>query len=111
MRKLAMQLWSDDGGALLSSEFLFLASTLVIGTAAGLSNVRSAVNVEMSEFANALMALNQGYIIQGQFGCGAITGGSQAIDTPGLVAPVGQLPVAPAFPSLINEFPQNAVFP
>ena len=105
MRQLLAKLWTDDCGALIASEFLFVATILVIGTVVGLANVRDAVNTELSEFANALMALSQGYIISGQSGCGASTDGSMAIDTPGLV--LDPINVPPAIPSVIDVIPCN----
>jgi hypothetical protein len=103
MQRMMSKLWQDDCGALISSEFLFVATILVIGTIVGLSAVRDAVNVEMSEYANALLALSQGYIVSGQSGCCASTDGSQAIDTPSLVTP--PVCVTPAIPSVIDIIP------
>jgi hypothetical protein len=103
MKQLMVKLWNDDCGALIAAEFLFVATILVIGIIVGLSNVRSAINIELSELANAFLALSQGYIISGQSGCCAETDGSQAIDTPGLVPPVICTP--PAIPSLIDQIP------
>jgi Flp pilus assembly pilin Flp len=105
MSQMLKKLWSDDQGALIAMEFLFVATILVIGIIAGLSSVRSAVNVELSELANAILALSQGYSISGQQGCCASTDGSQAIDTPGLVPEV--LCVPPAIPSVIDLTPCN----
>ena len=85
MRKLFAQLWSDDCGALIATEFLFVATILVIGIVVGLTNVRNAVNVELSELANAYLALSQGYTVSGQSGCCSSTDGSAAVDTPSLV--------------------------
>ncbi len=103
MKKTLMRLWNDDAGALIASEFLFVATILVIGTIMGLATVRTAVNVELSELANALLALSQGYILQGQTGCGASTDGSQAIDSPATVTAITSVP--PANPSLIDILP------
>jgi hypothetical protein len=100
MKGLFKKLWNDDAGALLSMEFLFVATILVIGTIVGLANVRDAVNIELSELANAILALSQGYIISGQQGCCSSTDGSQAIDTPGLVTSPVCTP--PAIPSVID---------
>ncbi len=104
MKKVLAQLWNDDAGALIASEFLFVATILVIGTIVGLAEVRNAVNVELSEFANALLALSQGYTINGQIGCGAQTDGSQAIDTPSTVTPVTSAG-ANVIPSAIDVLP------
>ncbi len=105
MSQMLKKLWSDDQGALIAMEFLFVATILVIGIIAGLSSVRSAVNVELSELANAILALSQGYSISGQQGCCAQTDGSQAIDTPSTVPEV--LCTPPAIPSLIDLTPCN----
>ncbi|MFO0845107.1 MAG: hypothetical protein U0797_22420 [Gemmataceae bacterium] len=103
MSQMMKKLWSDDQGALIAMEFLFVATILVIGIIAGLSSVRSAVNVELSELANAILALSQGYTIAGQQGCCASTDGSQAIDTPSTVPDV--LCTPPAIPSVIDLLP------
>src|SRR5437879_2070548 len=103
MRQLLAKLWKDDCGALIASEFLFVATILVIGIVVGLANVRDAVNTELTEFGNALLALSQGYIISGETSCSASTDGSQAIDTPQLLVPPTH--VAPAIPSVINVAP------
>jgi Flp pilus assembly pilin Flp len=103
MQRLMSKLWQDDCGALIASEFLFVATILVIGIIVGLSAVRDAVNVELSEFANALLALSQGFAISGQSGCCANVDGSQAIDTPSLVTPPVCVP--PAIPSVIDIIP------
>jgi len=100
MRKLFAKCWKDDCGALIAIEFLFVATVLVIGIVVGLTAVRNAVNAELTELANAILALSQGYIISGQSGCAASTDGSQAIDTPGTIpCPVN---VPPAFPVTVS---------
>src|SRR6516164_6591593 len=103
MKHLLKKLWNDDCGALISMEFLFVATILVLGIIVGLANVRSAVNIELSELANAILALSQGYTISGQSGCCASTDGSAAIDTPGLVPAVICTPVT--IPSVIDQTP------
>src|SRR3954467_15072841 len=101
--RFAKRLWADDRGALIASEFLFVATILVIGIIVGLASVRDAVNSELTELANAILALSQGYSIAGQSGCCAATDGSQAIDTPALIdAPIGP---PPAIPSVIDVIP------
>ena len=105
MRQLLAKLWKDDCGALIASEFLFVATILVIGIVVGLANVRDAVNAELTEFGNALLALSQGYIISGVSGCSASVDGSQAIDTPALLT--GPVHTAPLIPSVIDVIPCN----
>jgi len=103
MKSMLKRLWSDDQGALIAMEFLFVATILVIGIIVGLSSVKNAVNAELTELANAILALSQGYTISGQTGCCASTDGSAAIDTPGLIT--GPTCVAPAIPSVIDVTP------
>ena len=96
MRKLLATCWKDDCGALISMEFLFVATILVIGVVVGLTAVRNAVNAELTELANAILALNQGFTISGQSGCAASTEGSQAIATPVTIpCPVNVPPTTP----------------
>jgi len=103
MKKLLVSVWSDDRGALIASEFLFVATILVIGITVGLASVRDAVNTELAELANAILALSQGYSISGQEGCCSATDGSQAIDTPALVTE--PLCTPPFIPSVIDVIP------
>ena len=56
MSKMLQRLWKDDCGALISMEFLFVATILVIGLVVGLTNVRDAIDAELSELANAILA-------------------------------------------------------
>jgi Flp pilus assembly pilin Flp len=79
MKHLLAKLWKDDCGALIATEFLFIATILVIGIIVGLTAVRSAVNVELTNLANAILALNMSYSFGGQSGCCAETSGSQLI--------------------------------
>jgi Flp pilus assembly pilin Flp len=103
MKSLMSKLWKDDTGALISAEFLFVATILVIGVIVGLASVRDALNTELAELGNAILALSQGYTISGQSGCCAATDGSQAIDTPGLLPEIICIP--PAIPSVIDQLP------
>jgi hypothetical protein len=105
MKTLAAKMWTDDAGAVIAAEYLFVVTILVIGTIIGLAAVRDAINTELSEVANALLALSQGYTISGQSGGGASVDGSQAFDSPSTVPdPVG---TPPAIPSAIDLYPGN----
>jgi hypothetical protein len=75
------KLWNDDCGALIATEWVFLGTILVLGIITGLVAVRQAVISELTEFANAVMALNQSYSFSGQTNCAASTAGSSASDT------------------------------
>jgi|SRR5581483_157396 len=103
MQRLFARLWADDAGALIASEFLFLTTTLVIGTVVGQASVRNAVNAEFAEFGSTLTGLNQSFIVFGQVGCGAMVEGTQVIDTP---LPVFQITnLAPSFPVCVDQLP------
>jgi hypothetical protein len=81
MRRLVSKLWQDDCGALIATEWVFVATILVLGAITGLVAVRQAVLSELTEFAQALMALDQSYSFTGQSNCQSSTAGSAATDT------------------------------
>ena len=87
MANLWRNLWTDDCGALIATEFLFVVTLLVIGIIVGLASVRNAVVTELAELANAILALSEGYSFAGISGCCAATDGSQTIDIPGTITP------------------------
>jgi len=74
-------LWSDDCGALIATEWVFVATILILGIITGLVAVRQAVISELTEFAQAVMALSQLFSFAGQSNCLASTAGSQATDS------------------------------
>ncbi len=74
------KLWSDEGGALLSMEFLLIATILVIGVIVGLSSVQTAVVTELADTASAIGALNQSYSSGGATGHHSSTNGQSWVD-------------------------------
>ena len=82
---------------------MFVATILVSGTIVGLAAVRDAINVELTELGNAMLALSQGYVLSGVSGSGGSVDGSSAIDSPGLLPPPVDVP--PAQPSVIDVTP------
>ncbi len=99
--------WSDDDGAILAIEWLFLVTIIVIGLITGYVGVRDAVVTELTELGNAVLALSQGYTFQGLSKPGiATTDGSMTIDTPGLLVPPVLVP--PAIPSVIDVLVESA---
>src|SRR3974390_2700051 len=82
MKKIIAKLWNDEGGALISVEWVFVATILVLGVTVGLVAVRNAVNSELAEAANAFSALNQSYSFCGpRSSCGcSYPAGSAAQD-------------------------------
>ena len=81
MARMMLKLWHDDGGALIATEWVFVATILVLGAITGLVAVRQAILSELTEFANAVMALNQSYSFTGQTNCQSSTAGSAATDS------------------------------
>ena len=102
MRKLFSRLWADDGGALIATEWVFVATILILGIITGLIAVRQAVISELTEFANALMALDQSYSFAGQSNCMASTAGSAATDSTDTIQ---EAHVNPAAFAAINQSP------
>jgi Flp pilus assembly pilin Flp len=80
MCQLAQRLWNDDSGALLSFEWILLATILVLAMVVGLKAVQQAVLNEFEDVANAIGALNQTYHVGSARGCCASVGGSRFKD-------------------------------
>jgi hypothetical protein len=75
-------LWNDDGGStLVTSEILFIFAILALGIITGLVALRQALISELTESAQALLAINQSFSFSGQSNCESFTGGSSASDT------------------------------
>ena len=81
MPRLLRKLWTDDCGALIATEWVFVATILILGIITGLIAVRQAVISELTEFANAVLQLNQSYSFAGQSNCLSSTAGSAATDS------------------------------
>jgi len=79
--RLFLKLWKDDCGALIATEWVFVATILVLGIITGLVAVRQAVIDELLDFANAVLSLNQSFSFSGQSNCQSSTAGSQFIDS------------------------------
>jgi Flp pilus assembly pilin Flp len=93
MSHLLLKLWKDDSG-IVALEYLLLATIVALGLVVGLAALESALNAELSEGANAIQGLSQGYEVGTQSNCLATRQGSRALDTPGhstfsVVAPTG----------------------
>jgi Flp pilus assembly pilin Flp len=76
MRNLMLKLWNDDRGALIATEWVFVATILVIGLVVGLKAVQQAVVTELEDVAGAVGSLSQSYQFGGTSGCGGSTNGS-----------------------------------
>ena len=81
MRQLMLRMWQDDSGALIATEWVFVATILIIGLVVGLKAVQSAVEGELLDLANAISSLNQSYSFGGSSGCCASAAGSSFLET------------------------------
>lgn len=100
MVRLISRFWKDDGGALLSTEWVFMATLLAIGMTTGLVAVRNSINAQLTSFANSVDGLNQCYSFNGLSTCGASTCGSAAVALQVAQIPFGQ--VTPGTPIETN---------
>lgn len=103
MRSLFQRLWNDDAGFIFSFELMLIFVILILGITVGMTAVRNAIVAEFEETANAILALSQGYTIQGLVGCCSEVQGTEAIDVPGLVTPAVCTPNQ--IPSVIEALP------
>lgn len=58
MHQLVGRLWQDDQGALIATEWVFVATILVIGSITGLVAVRQAILEELEDLAEAISHLS-----------------------------------------------------
>src|SRR5262245_43781991 len=66
MKHVLSRLWADDCGALLVTEWVMLATILVIGLIPGLVALRNSNLSEMVDVSNATLSLDQSYEFTGQ---------------------------------------------
>ena len=74
-----VKLWNDDAG-IVALEYLFLATVVGIALVVGFSSLATAINVEYTELANAILALNQSYSYEAASGCSGTHGGVNVTD-------------------------------
>jgi hypothetical protein len=95
MRQLIRRLWQDDCGALIATEWVFVATILVLGSITGLVAVRQAILAELQDFAQALMSLDQSYSFSGQSNCESSTAGSAYTDLTQTILNGSDIPTHP----------------
>lgn len=76
------KLWKDEAG-IVAMEYLFVATIVGLALAVGLANLAAGLNAELSELANAILALSQTYSVNGTSSCQAFKEGTSASDTAG----------------------------
>jgi len=62
VQKVLVQLWSQEDGV-LTFEWILLITILVIGVVGGLSAVRDAVITELGDVVEAVISLDQSYLL------------------------------------------------
>ncbi len=62
MQRIALRIWREDDGG-LSFEWSLVLTLLVIGTVAGLSAARDAMIDELGDAAQAMLALDDSFVI------------------------------------------------
>ena len=63
MKQLLSRMWHETDGV-LSFEWTLLTSLLTVGVVSGVASVRDAVTDEMGDLAQAMVSLDQSYVIQ-----------------------------------------------
>ena len=81
LNSLLVKLWHDDGGAVLSTEYMMLGTIVALGGASGLSALSDATNAEMREFGQAVRSVRQSYHVPTMQTKMAYKAGSAAVDT------------------------------
>jgi Flp pilus assembly pilin Flp len=84
MRKLFLNMWKDDAG-IVAFEYLLVATIVGLGLVVGLSAVSVALNAELTELAQAILALDQSYWVASQSTCNGFKAGSSAQDANGFI--------------------------
>lgn len=80
MTTLAVALWKDEAGFIVSAELVLIATIAVLAMVVGLAEVANAVNQELEDVAAAFGAVNQSYRYQGLTGHGGASGGGSFQD-------------------------------
>lgn len=80
MNRLSL-LWTDDVGAVVSSELVLVLTILVLGMIVGLTTLRDQVVQELGDIASAVASTNQSFSFSGITGHHASTAGSIFDDT------------------------------
>jgi Flp pilus assembly pilin Flp len=62
---MLLKLWNDDAG-IVALEYLLLATIVGLGLVVGMSSLSEALNVELTELGNSILALDESYSIAQQ---------------------------------------------
>jgi Flp pilus assembly pilin Flp len=79
--KMFARFWQDEAGFVVSSELVLIATIVVLGMVAGLTEVRNGVVQELGDIGVAFGSLSQSYVFTGVSGHSSSTSGSIHTDT------------------------------
>ena len=93
MFALLTQLWNDETGSIVATEYLMLGTIVGVGSVTGLASVRDSINEEYQEFGNSVREVRQSYSVPAKKSGNAATGGTHVVDASGgaLAAPAAPL--------------------
>ena len=57
IRGFGKRMWDDDAGAILHTEYLFMACLVTLGIIVGVKSVRDAIVTEFADYAQAICSL------------------------------------------------------
>jgi hypothetical protein len=90
-------IWHDDGGAIISMEYMMLGGVVALGTAQGLTALRDATVDELKEMGSSIRSIRQTYTAPGIASPSASVSGSAATSTaPTSAAPTFNVPSSTA---------------
>lgn len=76
------KLWSDENGAVISTELVLVLTILGIGLITGLKTIQQSLVSEFVDNAQAISSMNQSYYMAGMQGRTSSTAGSFYVDAP-----------------------------
>ena len=82
MTTLAVTLWKDEAGFIVSAELVLIATVAVLAMVVGLSEVAYAVNEELEDVGSAVGSMNQTLSYSGFTGHKGSISGSSFVDGP-----------------------------
>ena len=80
MQTIALRLWNDQDGAIVSAEIMLVTTILVLGTIVGLKSVRDSIVSELADVAGAISSTSQSFCYSGVCGHAGSTDGAHFQD-------------------------------
>jgi Flp pilus assembly pilin Flp len=96
LRTLFIQLWKDESGAVIATEYLMLGSIVAAGSASGMVAMRDSIIDEYKEFGQSTREIRQSYSIPAKKGGAGAVAGSRAVNNPNQSLASGMQPALTA---------------